>query len=253
MLISARRAVLRVAELRKGFGSGRRRLEVLKGIDLEIQPGELVAMMGPSGCGKSTLLNIIGGLLEADSGLISLGEFSYGTKSPSRVVNVRRRGIGWIFQDFHLIDRLNALDNVVFALELSGVPTAQAEEQAREALEKVGLADRMDFIPDQLSGGQRQRVAIARAIAGSRPLLLADEPTGNLDVKSGQGIIDLFKQLCEEDGMSVLMVTHDPTLASMADRMLLLKDGVTAASDIRSAWGMDSQSAQQESGNVKGG
>lgn len=235
--------MLQVSDLRKGFDSGRRRLEVLKGIDLEIQPGELVAMMGPSGCGKSTLLNIIGGLLEADSGSISLGEFSYGTKPPSRVVNVRRRGIGWIFQDFHLIDRLNALDNVIFALELSGVPTAQAEEQAREALDKVGLSDRMEFIPDQLSGGQRQRVAIARAIAGSRPLLLADEPTGNLDVKSGQEIIDLFKQLCEEDGMSVLMVTHDPTLASMADRMLLLKDGVTAASDIRSAWGMDSQSA----------
>ena len=245
--------MLQVSDLRKGFGSGRRRLEVLKGIDLEIGPGELVAMMGPSGCGKSTLLNIIGGLLEADSGSITLGEFSYGTKPPSRVVNVRRRGIGWIFQDYHLVDRLSALDNVIFALELSGVPTAQAKEQAHEALEKVGLTDRMEFIPDQLSGGQRQRVAIARAIAGSRPLLLADEPTGNLDVKSGQGIIDLFKQLCEEDGMSVLMVTHDPTLASMADRMLLLKDGVTAASDIRSAWGMDSQSAQQESGNVEEG
>ncbi len=245
--------MLQVSDLRKGFDSGRRRLEVLKGIDLEIQPGELVAMMGPSGCGKSTLLNIIGGLLEADSGSISLGEFSYGTKPPSRVVNVRRRGVGWIFQDYHLIDRLSALDNVIFALELSGVPTPQAKEQAREALEKVGLADRMEFIPDQLSGGQRQRVAIARAIAGSRPLLLADEPTGNLDVKSGQGIIDLFKQLCEEDGMSVLMVTHDPTLASMADRMLLLKDGVTATSDIRSAWGMDSQSAQQESGNAEEG
>lgn len=225
--------------MRKGFDSGRRRLEVLKGIDLEIQPGELVAMMGPSGCGKSTLLNIIGGLLEADSGSISLGEFSYGTKPPSRVVNVRRRGVGWIFQDYHLIDRLSALDNVIFALELSGVPTPQAEEQAREALDRVGLADRMEFIPDQLSGGQRQRVAIARAIAGSRPLLLADEPTGNLDVKSGQEIIDLFKQLCKEDGTSVLMVTHDPTLASMADRMLLLKDGITAASDIRSAWGAD--------------
>jgi putative ABC transport system ATP-binding protein len=237
MIISARRAVLRVADLRKGFGSGRRRLEVLKGIDLEMKPGELVALMGPSGCGKSTLLNIIGGLLDADSGSISLEEFSYGTKSPNRVVDVRRKGVGWIFQDFHLIDRLNALDNVVFALELSGVPTTQAEEQAREALEKVGLLDRMEFIPDQLSGGQRQRVAIARAIAGSRPLLLADEPTGNLDVKSGQEIIDLFRQLCEEDGMSVLMVTHDPTLASMADRMLLLRDGVTAASDIRSAWG----------------
>ncbi len=231
--------MLQVSDLRKGFGSGRRRLEVLKGIDLEIQPGELVAMMGPSGCGKSTLLNIIGGLLEADSGSISLGEFSYGTKPPSRVVNVRRRGVGWIFQDYHLIDRLSALDNVIFALELSGVPTPQAKEQAREALEKVGLEDRMEFIPDQLSGGQRQRVAIARAIAGSRPLLLADEPTGNLDVKSGQEIIDLFKQLCKEDGTSVLMVTHDPTLASMADRMLLLKDGITAASDIRSAWGAD--------------
>ena len=231
--------MLQVSDLRKGFDSGRRRLEVLKGIDLEIQPGELVAMMGPSGCGKSTLLNIIGGLLEADSGSISLGEFSYGTKPPSRVVNVRRRGVGWIFQDYHLIDRLSALDNVIFALELSGVPTPQAKEQAREALEKVGLADRMEFIPDQLSGGQRQRVAIARAIAGSRPLLLADEPTGNLDVKSGQEIIDLFKQLCKEDGISVLMVTHDPTLASMADRMLLLKNGVTAASDIRSAWGAD--------------
>ncbi len=231
--------MLTVEDLKKGFGSGRRRLEVLKGIDLEIKSGELVALMGPSGCGKSTLLNIIGGLLEADSGSISLSEFNYGTKSPSRVVDVRRRGVGWIFQDFHLIDRLSALDNVIFALELSGVPTPEAEQQARDALEKVGLADRMEFIPDQLSGGQRQRVAIARAIAGSRPLLLADEPTGNLDVKSGQGIIDLFQQLCEEDGMSVLMVTHDPSLASMADRMLLLRDGVTAASDIRSAWGED--------------
>ena len=231
--------MLTVQDLKKGFGSGRRRLEVLKGIDLEIKSGELVALMGPSGCGKSTLLNIIGGLLEADSGSISLSEFNYGTKPPSRVVDVRRRGVGWIFQDFHLIDRLSALDNVIFALELSGVSTEKAEQQAEEALLKVGLGDRMEFIPDQLSGGQRQRVAIARAIAGSRPLLLADEPTGNLDVKSGQGIIDLFQQLCEEDGMSILMVTHDPSLASMADRMLLLRDGVTAASDIRSAWGVE--------------
>lgn len=243
--------MLRVSSIYKGFGSGRRRLEVLKGIDIEIKSGELVALMGPSGCGKSTLLNIIGGLLKADSGEISLSEFNYGTKSPNRVVDVRRRGVGWIFQDFHLIDRLSTLDNVIFSLELSGVPTKQAEEQAKEALEKVGLSDRMEFIPDQLSGGQRQRAAIARAIAGSRPLLLADEPTGNLDVKSGLGIIDLFKKLCKEDGMSVLMVTHDPNLASMADRMLLLKDGVTAASDIRSAWGMDTQSIFEETGNVK--
>ena len=231
--------MLKVSDLRKGFGSGRRRLEVLKGIDMEVRKGELVSLMGPSGCGKSTLLNIIGGLLDADSGNISLSSFNYGTKSPSRVVDVRRNGVGWIFQDFHLIDRLNALDNVAFSLELSGIPSGQAEQRAKSALERVGLGDRMDFIPDQLSGGQQQRVAVARAISGSRPLILADEPTGNLDVKSGQEVIKLFQELCAEDGLSVLMVTHDPLLASMADRMLLLKDGVTAASDIRSAWGIE--------------
>ena len=230
--------MLKVSDLRKGFGSGRRRLEVLKGIEMEVQKGELVSLMGPSGCGKSTLLNIIGGLLEGDSGNISLDSFNYGTKSPSRVVDVRRKGVGWIFQDFHLVDRLNALDNVAFSLELSGVPSAEAEGRAKSALERVGLGDRMDFIPDQLSGGQQQRVAVARAISGSRPLILADEPTGNLDVKSGEEVIKLFQDLCANDGLSVLMVTHDPLLASMADRMLLLKDGVTAASDIRSAWGM---------------
>ena len=233
--------MLRVSNLRKGFGSGSRRLEVLKGINMEVEPGELVSLMGPSGCGKSTLLNIFGGLLEADSGEISLGSFNYGTKSPNRVVDVRRSGVGWIFQDFHLVDRLDALDNVAFSLELSGMSSSEAEGRAMDALMRVGLADRMNFIPDQLSGGQQQRVAVARAISGSRPLILADEPTGNLDVKSGQEVIKLFKDLCANDGLSVLMVTHDPMLASMADRMLLLKDGVTAASDIRSAWGIEEE------------
>ena len=233
--------MLRVSNLRKGFGSGSRRLEVLKGINMEVEPGELVSLMGPSGCGKSTLLNIIGGLLEADSGEISLGSFNYGTKSPNRVVDVRRSGVGGIFQDFHLVDRLDALDNVAFSLELSGMSSSEAEGRAMDALMRVGLADRMNFIPDQLSGGQQQRVAVARAISGSRPLILADEPTGNLDVKSGQEVIKLFKDLCANDGLSVLMVTHDPMLASMADRMLLLKDGVTAASDIRSAWGIEEE------------
>jgi len=231
--------MLRVSELKKGFGSGSRRLEVLKGINMDLKAGELVSLMGPSGCGKSTLLNIIGGLLEADSGNISLGSFDYGTKSPNRVVDVRRSGVGWIFQDFHLVDRLDALDNVAFSLELSGMSSSEAEGRAMDALMRVGLADRMNFIPDQLSGGQQQRVAVARAISGSRPLILADEPTGNLDVKSGEEVIKLFKDLCANDGLSVLMVTHDPMLASMADRMLLLKDGLTAASDIRSAWGIE--------------
>ena len=233
--------MLQVTDLKKGFGSGSRRLEVLKGINMDVKAGELVSLMGPSGCGKSTLLNIIGGLLEADSGEISLGSFNYGTKSPNRVVDVRRSGVGWIFQDFHLVDRLDALDNVAFSLELSGMSSSEAEGRAMDALMRVGLADRMNFIPDQLSGGQQQRVAVARAISGSRPLILADEPTGNLDVKSGQEVINLFKDLCANDGLSVLMVTHDPMLASMADRMLLLKDGVTAASDIRSAWGIEEE------------
>ena len=233
--------MLQVTDLKKGFGSGSRRLEVLKGINMDVKEGELVSLMGPSGCGKSTLLNIIGGLLEADSGEISLGSFNYGTKSPNRVVDVRRSGVGWIFQDFHLVDRLDALDNVAFSLELSGMSSSEAESRAMDALMRVGLADRMNFIPDQLSGGQQQRVAVARAISGSRPLILADEPTGNLDVKSGQEVINLFKDLCANDGLSVLMVTHDPMLASMADRMLLLKDGVTAASDIRSAWGIEEE------------
>ena len=233
--------MLQVTDLKKGFGSGSRRLEVLKGINMEVKAGELVSLMGPSGCGKSTLLNIIGGLLEADSGEITLDSFNYGTKSPNRVVDVRRNGVGWIFQDFHLVDRLDALDNVAFSLELSGMSSSEAEGRAMDALMRVGLADRMNFIPDQLSGGQQQRVAVARAISGSRPLILADEPTGNLDVKSGQEVINLFKDLCASDGLSVLMVTHDPMLASMADRMLLLKDGVTAASDIRSAWGIEEE------------
>ena len=234
-------AMLQVTDLKKGFGSGSRRLEVLKGINMEVKAGELVSLMGPSGCGKSTLLNIIGGLLEADSGEITLDSFNYGTKSPNRVVDVRRNGVGWIFQDFHLVDRLDALDNVAFSLELSGMSSSEAEGRAMDALMRVGLADRVNFIPDQLSGGQQQRVAVARAISGSRPLILADEPTGNLDVKSGQEVINLFKDLCASDGLSVLMVTHDPMLASMADRMLLLKDGVTAASDIRSAWGIEEE------------
>ena len=229
--------MLRVNDLRKGFGSGATRLEVLEGIDLKLEKGELVALMGPSGCGKSTLLNIIGGLLEADAGSIDLTDFHYGRDHPRNLVELRRHGVGWIFQDFHLLDHLSALDNVALALELSGLESSAAEEEARTALERVGLGDRVTFKPDELSGGQRQRVAIARAIAGSRPLLLADEPTGNLDIKSGEDILELFKELCHgEDAISILMVTHDPVLASKADRMLLLRDGKVAASDIKEAW-----------------
>ena len=250
--------LLNVKELKKGFGSKafKTRIEVLKGVNLEIKKGELVALMGPSGCGKSTLLNIIGGLLPADSGKIELEEklnkgldgdgkignsykFIYGTKNPNKVVNVRRNGVGWIFQDFHLVEHLTAIDNVAIALEISGMEQSEAEGKAKSALTTVGLGDRIDFGAEQLSGGQRQRVAVARAIAGSRPLLLADEPTGNLDAESGSDIMKLFKILTKgTNPISVLMVTHDPNLASQADRMLLMKDGIVAASDIKTAWGI---------------
>ena len=225
--------LLEVKELKKGFGSKtfNTRVEVLKGINLEIKRGELVALMGPSGCGKSTLLNIIGGLLPGDEGKIELehvnstgaikkaptakdkleekldrdldgdgkigtsNKFTYGTKTPNKVVNVRRNGVGWIFQDFHLVEHLTAIDNVAMALEIAGMEQSEAEEKAKSALTKVGLGDRINFGAEQLSGGQRQRVAVARAIAGSRPLLLADEPTGNLDAESGSDIMKLFKIL----------------------------------------------------------
>jgi len=240
--------MLNVSGLTKSFGSGDNKLQVLKGIEMEIKSGELVALMGPSGCGKSTLLNIIGGLLPGDSGSIELNGRNYGLKNPSSVVDVRRSLVGWIFQDFHLLDHLSALDNVAMALEISGVPSKVAEKRAMLALEKVNLADRMHHIPDQLSGGQQQRVAIARAIAGHRPILLADEPTGNLDISSGAEVLQLFKDLChdKENPISILMVTHDPELASNADRMLLLRDGKTEASDIRSAWGLDEEGGEEE-------
>ena len=240
--------MLTVTGLTKSFGSGSNKLQVLKGIEMEIEKGEMVALMGPSGCGKSTLLNIIGGLLAGDGGKISLNGREYGLKGPSSVVDVRRELVGWIFQDFHLLDNLSAVDNVAMALELSGMSASEAEKAAIISLEKVGLGDRMHHIPDQLSGGQQQRVAIARAIAGNRPILLADEPTGNLDIASGKEVLALFKELChdEENPISILMVTHDPDLASNADRMLLLKDGKTEASDIRSAWGLDEEDGEEE-------
>ena len=235
--------MLEVNGLTKSFGS----LNVLKGVNMQVEKGEMVALMGPSGSGKSTLLNIIGGLLAGDTGEINLDGRIYGTRGPASVVDVRRSKIGWIFQDFHFLDNLSALDNVAIALELSGVSSGEAVTAAEAAVQKGGLGDRLNFIPDQLSGGQQQRVAIARAIAGNRPVLLADEPTGNLDIASGKEVMKLFKELChdEKNPISILMVTHDPDLASTADRMLLLNDGKTEASDIRSAWGLNDEGEEE--------
>jgi ABC-type lipoprotein export system ATPase subunit len=234
-------ALLNISDLKKSFGNGDNRLDVLKGVEITIERGELVALMGPSGSGKSTLLNIIGGLLPADNGVIELDGKKYGRQGPAQVVDIRREKIGWIFQDFHLIEHLSALDNVALALEIAGATGDEAEKKAMAALDRVGLSDRIHHIPDQLSGGQQQRVAIARAIAGNRPVLLADEPTGNLDIQSGNDVLELFGELChdETNPIAILLVTHDPELANQADRMLLLNDGKTAASNIREAWGLD--------------
>jgi len=191
--------MLQVNDLRKGFGFGSRRIEVLKGIDLEIEQGELVALMGPSGCGKSTLLNIIGGLLAGDSGMVKLNDFTYGTRQPSGNVKIRRHGVGWIFQDFHLVDHLTALDNVALALGLSGLSDTEANIRALKALERVGLGDRVDHIPDQLSADNAQRVAIARAVADDDLFCL---PTNLLEIS----IHVLERKFCNFSMISVMIL-----------------------------------------------
>ena len=216
--------MLEINGLHRGFGTGTNRVEVLKGIDLEMKKGELVALMGPSGCGKSTLLNIIGGLLAAEKGNIRLEERDYGLKGPSAVVDVRRHKVGWIFQDFHLLEHLSALDNVTMALEISGMPSSEAEKKAKKALVRVGLGDRMHHRPNELSGGQRQRVAIARALVNEPSIILADEPTGNLDSKSGHEIMKIFDEL-HRSGNTIILVTHEDEIAKYSNRIVRLLDG----------------------------
>ena len=214
------------------------RKPVIWDIDLSIPEGKLVSVVGPNGAGKSTLIKACLDLIPRASGEVSIYGQSY-KKRRKRVGYVpQRESVDWDFP-------VSALDVVAMGtygkLGWFRRVSKRSKALSMEALERVGLADYAHRQISQLSGGQQQRVAVARAISGSRPLILADEPTGNLDVKSGQEVINLFKDLCASDGLSVLMVTHDPMLASMADRMLLLKDGVTAASDIRSAWGIEEE------------
>ena len=219
--------MLSASGIRKNFRIGKTQIDVLENVGLSVNVGELVALMGPSGSGKSTLLNIIGGLLKADAGQIVLGNHQYGIKKPIHLNDLRRNWIGWVFQNPNLLEHLTVEDNVSFALTLSGLSLTEARHKAHQALDRVGLTDRLTFYPQQLSGGQNQRVSIARAISGNRPLLLADEPTGNLDTANGNEIVQLFQELCHDisNPISLLMVTHDPILASKADRILLLKNG----------------------------
>jgi putative ABC transport system ATP-binding protein len=203
--------------------------KVLRGIDLTLKEGEFVTLMGPSGCGKSTLLNIIGGLIPGSGGEVKVSGRSLMKMGHRELADVRRNDVGWIFQDFNLIVNLTALENVMVPMYLSGKSGPDIEKKAIEILSRVGLLKRMDHFPDTLSGGQQQRVAIARAIVNEPKIIVADEPTGNLDSNTGREIIELFKDLAS-GGTGVLMVTHDVILANSSQKTYVLRNGVLHSS-----------------------
>ncbi|WP_432934296.1 ABC transporter ATP-binding protein [Microbispora sp. CA-135349] len=205
-------------------GEGPHAVPALAGVSLDVRAGELVAVMGPSGSGKSTLLNLAGGLDRPTEGSVLLEGRELSALSPKRLAELRRRSAGYVFQDLNLIPSLTVIENVALPRELDGVRAGTARREALEVLEEVGLADLGDRFPDDLSGGQRQRAAIARALVGERRLLLADEPTGALDTRTGDEIIQVLRQRADA-GAAVLLVTHEPRYAAWADRVVFLRDG----------------------------
>src|SRR5215510_4865557 len=217
-------SALELRQVSKVYGSGPSEVHALSGVDLAVERGELVAVMGPSGSGKSTLLTIAGSLEETTSGQVLVDGVDLATVSRSDRARMRRRSIGYVFQDFNLLPGLTALENVTLPLELDGIRAKAARSTAVEAMDELGVADRADRYPDELSGGERQRVAISRAIVGERGLLLADEPTGALDSLNGEGVMRLLRAACHR-GVAGLVVTHDPQLAACADRVVFLRDG----------------------------
>jgi putative ABC transport system ATP-binding protein len=208
----------------KVYGEGAAEVHALTGIDLTVAEGELVAVMGPSGSGKSTLLTIAGGLEEPTSGEVLVDDADLEAMSRSDLARLRRRSIGFVFQDFNLLAGLTAAENVSLPLELDGVPAKRARQAALAVLDQFDLTARANVFPDDLSGGERQRVAIARAVVGDRRLLLADEPTGALDSVNGENVMRLVRAACRE-GVAGVVVTHDAQLASWADRIVFLRDG----------------------------
>ena len=217
--------ILQMRDICKDYPMGKTVTHVLKNVDLDVSEGDYLAIMGPSGSGKTTLMNLIGCLDVPTSGSYLLGEREITKCSGKELAEVRNKEIGFVFQSFHLLPKLTALDNVALPLLYGGVKKAERQERARAALETVGLADRLDHRPDQLSGGQCQRVAIARAIVGKPRLLLADEPTGALDSASGAQVMELFQQL-HDSGSTIIMITHDQGIVHHADTIMTIKDGV---------------------------
>jgi putative ABC transport system ATP-binding protein len=217
-------SALELRRVSKVYGAGPNEVHALSAVELSVERGELVAVMGPSGSGKSTLLTIAGSLEEPTSGEVLVDGVDLASVSRADRARMRRRSIGFVFQDFNLLPGLTAVENVTLPLELDGVRAKTAETTGLEALEELDVADHADRYPDELSGGERQRVAIARAIVGERGLLLADEPTGALDSVNGEGVMRLLRAATQR-GVAGVVVTHEAQLASWADRVMFLRDG----------------------------
>jgi putative ABC transport system ATP-binding protein len=216
---------IQVEKLTKTYGSGATAVTALDRVNLTIREGEFVAIMGPSGCGKSTLLHLLGGLDKPSEGQVLIAGHNLSDLNDDNLTELRRRKIGFVFQFFNLIPVLNAVENAALPITLDGAKPADAKARATTWLTKFGLADRLHNRPDQLSGGQQQRVAIARALVADPDLILADEPTGNLDTRSSDEIASLLRDVAKEYKRTVVMVTHDPRIAAYADRIIFLKDG----------------------------
>ncbi|MCJ0868726.1 ABC transporter ATP-binding protein [Streptomyces sp. AP-93] len=225
--------VLQLDQLVRIHGSGATEVHALRGIDLSVYPGELVAVMGPSGSGKSTLLTLAGGLDTPSSGKVIVEGTDITTASRKQLAALRRRSIGYVFQDYNLIPALTAAENVALPLELDGVSARKARVSALAALEEMNLGQLADRFPDEMSGGQQQRVAIARALVGDRRLVLADEPTGALDSETGESVLALLRSRCDA-GAAGILVTHEPRFAAWADRVVFLRDGSVVDETLRS-------------------
>jgi putative ABC transport system ATP-binding protein len=217
--------VLEARNVTKTYHDGKHDVSVLRGVSLAVERGEVVAIVGPSGSGKTTLLCILGCLLTPTSGHVVIGGQLLDAGCPNHLRAIRRNAIGFVFQQFNLFPSLTAFENVQYALNLKGWRGAKARAEAERVLEAVGLGDRKDFRPRDLSGGQRQRIAVARAIAGPATVILADEPTGNLDSESGKRVLTLFRDLARSEGRALLIVTHDPLVNEIADRVVAIRDG----------------------------
>ncbi|MGB6453499.1 MAG: ABC transporter ATP-binding protein [Streptosporangiaceae bacterium] len=217
--------MLELRQVSRVYGEGPAEVRALDRVSLAVDEGSMVAVMGPSGSGKSTLLTIAGSLEEPTSGDVLICGTALAGMSRAGRARLRRRTIGYVFQDFNLLPGLTAAENVSLPLELDGLPARKAHAAGLAALDKLGLADRAGRFPDELSGGERQRVAIARAVVGERRLLLADEPSGALDSGNAEAVMRLVHEACKNDGMAVIVVTHDAQLASWADRVVFLRDG----------------------------